>query len=121
MITEATTTDTGLDNGIGYSYQVSAVNTLGEGPRSAMLIAFTLPAAPENFTVDSVSFMLDPADNTAVIGSATLSWDTVRSATSYTIYRGATATNLAVHMAGETGLTYTDDTLIGEHTYFYWR
>lgn len=75
---------TGLVNDKVYRFKVSAVNSAGEGPQGAAVAAstkspVTVPNAPAAVNV------------LAGNGSATISWDNVSGATSYTIYQGTSA------------------------------
>ena len=115
-IAPATTfTDTTAANGSTYYYEVSAVNGVGEGPRSSerSATATTVPAAPSlqsaTATGQSVSLAwTGPSDNG---GSAV---------TGYRIYRGTTRgaeTLFANTGAGATG--YTDGSTSYGTTYYY--
>ena len=102
-------TDTGLANGVSYSYGVSASNSLGEGPRSAQVSATpaTLPDAPAGLT--------------ALISNrnVTLSWQAPGSdggapVTGYAIFRNGTL----LATVG-TDLTYRDSTVTNGLAYGY--
>lgn len=56
-----TFTDTGLTNGLTYYYQISAVNILGEGPRSSEVNATPVNEPP-------ICTVTDPANGTVVSG-----------------------------------------------------
>ena len=99
--------DGGLTNGGSYAYQVSAVNSVGEGPRSN-LVSVTprdVPAAP---------LLEGSADR----GVATLSWsapaDNGAALTGYRVYRdGAPVAELGLQNA------FTDEGLTNGATYAY--
>lgn len=110
---------TGLTNGVAYSFQVSAVNAVGEGPRTSAssvtpLASVTKPSAPQTLT--------GTADNRTV----TLNWlapsDTGGSPiTKYRVYMGtvqATKTLLADTADGNT-LTYTATGLTNGTLYWF--
>jgi parallel beta-helix repeat protein len=66
-------TDTGVTNGVTYYYQVSAVNVVGEGPRSSEVWA--TPTAPPTCTIDSPASDPFYTTSTAVDLSGTASDD----------------------------------------------
>jgi hypothetical protein len=96
-----TYTDTGLSNGQTYWYQVSALNSIGEGNRTAAMAAtpFTLPSVPTGLTASGGD------------GKIALSWTAPSDGGSaidyYLVYQNGT--ELAVHPTGTsvtiTGLT----------------
>ena len=112
-VTNNSYTDRNLMNGTLYRYQVRAVNTGGVGPLTAIMDAtpqIPLPARPTGFSA------------TAGNAAATLSWNTVAGATSYTIYRdngrgGALVALSITPLLAAT--TYTDSGLANGRTYRY--
>lgn len=100
-------------NGHTYYYAISAVNSIGEGPRSAVVseTPASLPSAPLNLTavLDGDDVILNwerPLDD----GGADLT---------YNLYRGEVSGNLVLLIALGNATTYTDiDIGIGQ-TYFY--
>lgn len=88
LVTTPAYTNAGLTNGTSYSYQVTAVNSVGaESPKSASVTAVpeaaTAPAAPTGLIA------------TAGNGQVALSWTAVSdpSVTGYNVYRGGTKVN----------------------------
>ena len=110
-------TDSGLTNGQVYYYQVSAVNALGEGPRSNAATATpappaTAPSAPQN--VQAV------ASNAQV----TLTWQVPASnggsvVIGFKVYRGTTSGTGSLLATLGNVLTYVDSTVTNGQTYFY--
>jgi|GEM_PF-6819538 len=93
--------NTGLTNGLRYSYEVSSVNASGTGPASAAVSATVgaqIPSAPQNLR--------------AVAGDASVSltWDVASGATSYKVRRWATSNPSAVT---ETNTTTNSSSLSG--------
>ena len=109
-----TYTDSGLTNGKTYYYEITAVNSVGEGPQSneASATPADVPSAPQ-------ALLIFPGD-----GKVTLVWNAPSnpggsSITNYRVYRGTT-------LGGETPLTtlgkvlgYTDTDLANGQTYYY--
>lgn len=60
-------TDTGLNNGQGYSYEISAVNSVGEGPKSTPVIATPVAPPPggNSITVSSIAALKTALANNA--------------------------------------------------------
>jgi O-glycosyl hydrolase len=105
-------TDTGLTDGTTYYYQVTAVNSGGESPKSSEASAtpnLAPPAAPTNVTAT--------AGNTQV----TLNWTASTGATSYNIYRSTTSggEGSTPYRAGVSSTSFTDTGLTNGTTYFY--
>ena len=112
-----TYTDTGLTNGQDYYYQISAVNSVGEGPLSNEIGAEPLSSATEPSPPVLVS---------AVSGNAlvTLTWtapasDGGAAITNYSIYRGAVAGGEVLLTTVGNVFNYTDSGLANGQTYFY--
>ena len=111
-------TDENVDNGITYYYQVSAVNSEGEGGLSEEVSA--TPSA--DITVPGT-----PRDLEAIPGNqqVILSWDAPlhdggAEITEYRIYRGTTSGALSyIHSVGGTTTAYTDTGVTNGVTYFY--
>lgn len=94
-ITSTNYTVTGLANWTSYSFTVSAVNSTGEGPQSASVEV--TPSSP----------IVGPPTNVSSYNitstSATLSWNAVTGAKTYTVYNDYTGVAIA---SGLTGTTY---------------
>ncbi|MFO7618971.1 MAG: fibronectin type III domain-containing protein [Thermoplasmata archaeon] len=111
-----TYSDTGLANGQGYYYRLTATNSLGEGPCSE-----TLMAAPVASTVPS------PPHDPALIagdGFVQLNWsrpldDGHSAITGYRIYRGTVPGNLSLIQTLGPALSYADTNLLNGQIYYY--
>ncbi|TLZ60410.1 MAG: hypothetical protein E6K13_08345 [Methanobacteriota archaeon] len=114
--TVLTYVDTGATNGQIYYYQASALNGVGEGPKSneasATPAAGTAPSAVQNLQ--------------AVAGNArvTLTWQAPASGgssaiTGYNVYRGTAAGAGSLLTTVGTALTYTDNAATNGVTYYY--
>jgi fibronectin type 3 domain-containing protein len=102
--TAAGYTDTGLDNGALYGYQVLATNVAGWSPLTASVTGtpnVVAPATPTNLVAA-------PGD-----GTVTLAWTAVPGATSYQVFRGATL------LGSPTATTFADSGLIDGTSYSY--
>ena len=113
-------TDNAVVNGVTYSYQVSAVNALGEGtksaPQSATPHAITVPGAPTGL---SASHSGGPKS-----GKIALSWsapanDGGAAITNYRIYRGTTSGGETLLTTVGNVLSYLDTGLTQGTTYYY--
>jgi len=112
MVPAPSFTDTGLTDGASYSYQVTAVNALGESAPSsvASVVPQAPPAAPAQLTA------------TASTSSPTvaLQWTANPGATTYVIKRAKTVAGpLVVIGAGVASTTFTDQDASSGHTYYY--
>jgi fibronectin type 3 domain-containing protein len=109
--------DGGLTNGVTYYYQVSAVNSVGEGPRSNEASATpTAPATPPGAPQGLVA--------TAGDATVTLTWSAPSSnggspITNYKVYRGTTSGGETLKATIGNVLTYTDTTVTNGVTYYY--
>ena len=109
--------DGGLANGQTYYYRISALNRVGEGPLSVEVSVTpasgpSVPDAPQN--------LVATAGNRAV----TLRWSAPASdggspIENYTIYRGTSASNLAVLISGSKSLSLFDGGVTNGVTYYY--
>ena len=102
----ATVTDTNLTNGATYYYQVTAVNSAGESPKSSEVSATPFLAAP----VLSVA---------TVGGQIQLSWTAPVGATTYTLSRSSTAGTETSYKTGLLGTSFTDTGVTNGSTYYY--
>ena len=109
-VTATSFADTGLTNGTTYYYEVTSVNTGGEGTRSSEVSVspHVLPSAP-------------PTNLTATAGnaSATLQWTAAAGATSYNIYRGTASGHETLLQSGITITSFADTGLTNGTTYYY--
>ncbi|WP_455391512.1 fibronectin type III domain-containing protein, partial [[Eubacterium] cellulosolvens] len=120
--TQLSYNDTRVTNGIRYYYEVSAVNTIGEGPRSNEIIAIpnaskgiiqkTLPSHPQKLKASAGEHHINltwsaPADdgNSSIIH--------------YKIYRGAESGQLTFYKLIGNYLNYTDTYVLSNVTYYY--
>jgi len=109
--------DTAVTNSVTYYYEVSALNNVGEGPRSSE--ASATPIAPT--TVPGA-----PRDLGAVAGDATvaLAWSSPSSdggsaITNYKVYRGNISGQLSLLATLPNVLSYTDSAVTNGQTYYY--
>jgi hypothetical protein len=102
--------NTGLAANTTYYYQVTAVNTFGESPKSAETSATTGKLR-----------LLGPAGlaETTSNGQVTLKWTAVAGATSYNIMRSLVGGSTDVIATGVLSTTYTDTTSVHGVTYTY--
>jgi len=107
--------DSGLVNGVTYSYNISAMNRVGEGPKSIGVHAIprTVPTAPYNLhatlgNAQIVLTWLEPASNGG------------ESITNYSIYRGTTSDGETLYVRGYTSRTSWVDTNITPDTMYYY-
>src|SRR3989440_210932 len=114
-----TYTDTTVTNGVTYYYQVSAVNNVGEGPRSNEASA-TPSAPPPPPTPPSA-----PTNLVATVGNAqvTLTWQAPASnggspITNYRIYRATTSGGETLKATIGNHLTHTATPLTNAVTYY---
>ena len=109
-----TYSDNAVANGLTYYYEVSAVSSAGEGPKSNETSATPrgVPSAPRGLT--------------GVAGNAevTLSWqapgsDGGAAITNYTVYRGTSSGGETLLTSLGTVLTYVDPGVANGQTYYY--
>src|SRR5438034_305768 len=110
--------DTAVTNGVTYYYEVSALNNVGEGPRSSE--ASATPVAPP--TVPGA-----PRDLGAVAGDATVAlvWSSPSAdggspITQYKIYRGTTSGGETLQPPIGNVLTYSDTSVTNGVAYYYY-
>jgi subtilase family serine protease len=111
--------DTNLANGTAYSYDVTAVNSMGEGTKSSSVSATptnvtvpgapTLSAAPAATHGVSLTYSVPAANGSAITG--------------YTVYRGTFSGSLSrltsVTCSSQTSCSYTDTSARSGRTYYY--
>ncbi len=118
-VSGTTTVITGLSNGTGYFFKVTAASANGESARSneasATPAAASLPAAPANLTAS--------AGAGAGAGSVTLHWTAVSGAASYNIYKSTSshgeAPPVALNVAGGNSTSGTVTGLTAGTNYYF--
>jgi fibronectin type 3 domain-containing protein len=107
-------TDSGLNNGSTYFYQVSAINSIGEGSKSA------------ERSVTPVTVPGSPILNTASIVNTTisLSWSAPgtnggSAVTGYRVYRGTSSGSESLLSTLGNTTSFTDSTVLPATTYYY--
>jgi fibronectin type 3 domain-containing protein len=109
-LTSPTFVDTGLTNGTPYFYEVSSVNSLGEGSLSAeaSVTPHTLPPPTP------INVVATPGD-----GTVSLTWSAASDAQSYDIYRSTDEGDESLYAQGVVGTSFVDDKVSDGTTYFY--
>ena len=102
-------TDTGLINGTGYFYVVTALNGVAESPNSTQVSTTPVgpPPVPANFTATSGN------------GLVTLTWTASSGATSYNIKRSTTDGSGYLPTDTSASATYADSTVTNGTAYYY--
>src|SRR6185503_14882742 len=108
-LVDTTCTDTGLINGTGYFYVVSALNGVAESVNSTEVSTTPVgpPPAPANFAVTSGN------------GLVTLTWTASSGATSYNIKRSTTSGSGYSTIGTSASATYADSTVTNGTAYYY--
>jgi uncharacterized protein (TIGR02145 family) len=101
-------TDNDLSDGTTYYYRISSYNSGGEGSQSAVVSATTQPVAPTGVTA--------AANSTS---SIVISWSSVKGATGYYIYRGASLAGSYERVGTSTAASYTNSSLTAGTAYYY--
>ncbi len=106
--------DTSVSNGQIYYYQVSAENSIGEGPRSSEVSATpaTLPSAPQ-------SLQSEAGDSYVLLTWIAPADDGGSEITAYTVYRGNASSPFAVLVTLGNVLAYNDTSVLNGVTYYY--
>jgi fibronectin type 3 domain-containing protein len=104
-------TDSGLAANTTYYYQITAVDSNGEGPKSNEASATTGGAAPSA-----------PAEIKATAGSTQIvvAWSSVTGAATYNLYRNISGGGFSLYKSGLTTTAYTDTGLVTGTTYGYY-
>lgn len=102
--------DTAVQPGSTYYYKIASVNDAGEGALSGAVKAQTASDSVPPTTI-SVAGVTD--------SSATLHWEPVTGAESYTLYKTSTSGSAYSKVYSGTDTTYTEDNLITGATYYY--
>ena len=110
-----TCTDNSLINGQKYYYRVSAVNSIGEGPKSNEVSAtptVSVPSTPLNFHAS-------PSISQVALNWSAPSSNGSASITSFNVYRGNTSGGeILLSTLGDV-LAYSDTSVINGQTYYY--
>jgi fibronectin type 3 domain-containing protein len=108
-LVDPTWTDTGLINGTGYFYVVTALNGVAESVNSSEVS--TTPVGPPPV----------PANFTAISGNSlvTLTWTASSGATSYNIQRSTTEGSGYLTIGTSASATYVDSTVSNGTVYYY--
>jgi formylglycine-generating enzyme required for sulfatase activity len=109
-ITETSYVHTGLTNGTSYSYEIVAVNSVGESERSTEIIGIPniIPDIPTGVKA------------TAAVGQITISWNAVQTASSYNLYWNTTGNvSGSAQQIPVTSTSYNHTGLTTGVTYYY--
>jgi fibronectin type 3 domain-containing protein len=106
-------TDTTAANGTTYYYEVTAVDSVGEGPASTQSAGAT-PEVPVNVPAA-------PTGVNAAAGNAqvTVTWTAATGATSYNIYRSSSQGSQGTKIGSSTTTTYADAAAVNGTGYYY--
>jgi fibronectin type 3 domain-containing protein len=107
-LSERAYTDQGLSVGSAYYYKLRGANAQGDGVFS-IVVPVKILAAPQQVKAQASSAQ----------AAITLSWGAVTGATSYQVYRSATAGMGFAAIGTASGLSYTDGNLSGGTAYYY--
>jgi fibronectin type 3 domain-containing protein len=100
--------NTGLAAATAYYYKVSAHSAYGESTLSSIASAVTLPDAPSEVSAEALS-----------ASSIKIMWNAVQGASSYTVYRAASADGAYISVGTSTAASYTNTGLSALSTYYY--
>ncbi|WP_159882416.1 FIMAH domain-containing protein [Paenibacillus puerhi] len=107
-------TDTALEKGVAYRYQVSALSAGGESPHSAAVELFTFdasqpaPSAPSDLSIAAARSL-----------SVELRWTPVEGAVSYSVYRATGSDADYMKIGTVSAAVYTDKTVSPSTSYSY--
>jgi len=109
--------DTTVTNGVTYYYEVSALNNVGEGPRSSEasatpIASTTVPGAPQDLGAVA-------GDATVALAWSSPSSDGGSTITNYRVYRGTISGQLSLLATLPNVLSYTDSAVTNGQTYYY--
>ena len=109
-------TDASVTNHVTSYYQVSAINTVGEGPRSNEAYATpfipTVPSSPQDLEAEA-------GDSYALLAWTSPLDDGGSTVTAYNLYRGTSPTSLAILINLGNVLAYNDSSVTNGVTYYY--
>jgi fibronectin type 3 domain-containing protein len=106
--------DSDLTNGQTYYYKVSAINGVGEGPRSneAEAKPMAVPSAPEDF-------LASVGDSIVNLSWSYPSDDGGSTVTNFTVYRGNSSSSLLPLVTLGNFTEYSDTSVVNGETYYY--
>ncbi len=110
-VTTLTFKNTGLTNGVTYSYRVAANNMGGDGPSTDTVTATPVAAPPAPSSVSA----------TAGDRQVSITWTAVPEATAYNLFRSTRSGRTGVAIASAmTATSYLDTTVENGPTYYYY-